>query len=237
MTLLGYIGNTAVYDKRLVSEKVKARVPLRLKEMHLEGGTPCLVLEPHKAMHGGMSWLLYDGLHFEGGVPQLEHGGGEYKPNAAIKFVHFYETGTGLHVVPRTCWHEDPRQLADLSKIRQHKCHAYGCKRDVAPKYLMCRFHWNMVPKGIQDAVWQTYQPGQELGEKQPTQVYLEAAELACVTVNRIEAIERAERAKRDEEFAARKREREEKQLRKKGGKAAKAMFPSMELRTGGETT
>lgn len=225
MTLLGYIGNTAVYDKRLVSDKVKARVPLRLKEMHLEGGTPCLVLEPHKAMHGGMSWMLYDGLYFEGGVPQLNYGGGEYQPNPAIKFVHFYETGTGLHVVPRTCWTEDPRTMADLSKIRQHKCHARGCKRDVAPKYLMCRYHWGMVPKDVQNAVWQSYQAGQELGGKQPTQVYLDAAELACKTVAAAEAAEQEARAKREAEFEARKRERETKAMRKSGGKASKPMF------------
>lgn len=217
MTLLGYIGNTAVYDKRLVSDKAKARREVRIKEYHLEGGVPCLVLHPYKSPYlGGTSYLLYDGLHFPGGVPVTTR---------KSFFVHFWENGTGLHMEVDTPWTEEPRQLADLSKIRQHKCHAYGCKRDVAPKYLMCRFHWNMVPKPMQEAVWSTYQAGQELGEKQPTQVYLEAAELACVTVNRIEAIERAERAKRDEEFAARKREREEKQLKKKGGKAAKAMF------------
>lgn len=223
--LLGYIENTPVYDKRLVTDKVKARVPLRLKEMHLEGGTPCLVLEPYKAMHGGMSWMLYDGLHFPQGVPQLNHGGGEYQPNAAITFVHFYETGTGLHVVPRTCWTMDPRAMADLGAIRQHHCHAHGCKRDVAPKFLMCRFHWNMVPKQAQDAVWQSYQAGQELGKATPSALYLEAAENACRIVAGFEARCNEAKAKREAEFAASRRAAEEKRIKKQGGRASKAMF------------
>lgn len=224
MTLLGYIGNTAVYDKRLVSDKAKARCEVRIKEYHLEGGVPCLVLCPYKSPHhGGTSYLLYDGLHFPNGVPVTTR---------KSFFVHFWENGTGLHMEVDTPWTEDPRQVGTLVGIRQHKCHAYGCKRDVAPKYLMCRYHWNMVPKPMQDAVWSAYQPGQELGEKEPTLLYEVAAAGACLSVLKAEMEQRAAQTKRDEEFAARKREREEKQLRKKGGRAAKPLFPNLEART-----
>lgn len=215
--LLGYIGNTPIYDERLVSDKAKARREVRIKELHLEGGVPCLVLVPHKSpYHKGVSGIIYDGLHFPGGVPVT--------PRKSF-FVHFWENGNGLHVEVDTPWTEEPRQIADLSKIRQHHCHAQGCNRDVAPKFLMCRFHWGLVPKAMQDAVWQNYQPGQELGEKQPTGTYLSAADLACKTVAEIEARRAAERAKREAEFEASRRAAEEKRIKKQGGRASKAMF------------
>jgi len=63
-----------------------------------------------------------------------------------------------------------------------HTCHAKGCKVPVAPKLLMCRRHWFMVPKPLRDRVWETYRPGQEV-KKNPTTDYLDAADAAIAFV------------------------------------------------------
>jgi hypothetical protein len=39
----------------------------------------------------------------------------------------------------------------------------------------MCRRHWFMVPKAMQDAIWAAYRPGQER-DKKPSNAYLAAA-------------------------------------------------------------
>jgi hypothetical protein len=54
----------------------------------------------------------------------------------------------------------------------EHHCHAFGCKRSVPPKLLMCAGHWRRVPREIQTQVWRHYRPGQEI-DKQPTPEYL----------------------------------------------------------------
>lgn len=209
MTLLGYIDNTAVYDDRLVSDEVKARVPARIEKEHLEG-TRCLVLVKETTLwRKGFYFKLRDGLVHEGKITAT-----------------FYEKGgPSLWVCTHPIWAEDPRTIADLSKIRRHKCHAHGCERDVAPKFLMCRRHWGMVPKPMQDAVWQSYQPGQELGLHEPSNAYVFAVGAALKAVADAEAADAAARAAREAEFEARKRERAEKALRKQGGQASKAMF------------
>jgi hypothetical protein len=208
MALLGYIDNTAVYDDRLVTEAVKARVPDRIEKEHLVG-TRCLVIVKETTLwRQGFYFKLRDGLVHEGKITAT-----------------FYEKGRGLFLRANSIWAEDDRRMVSLDEIRQHFCHATDCARMVAPKFLMCRYHWGMVPKAIQDAVWQAYQPGQELGEKQPTNAYVLAVEAAMKAVADLEAAEREARAKRDAEFEARKRESAEKKLRKQGGQAAKAMF------------
>lgn len=63
-----------------------------------------------------------------------------------------------------------------------HKCHAVGCRRAVPPELLMCLKHWRAVPKDVQRAVWRNYRPGQ-CDDKDPSQAWLEAADLAIVHV------------------------------------------------------
>lgn len=63
-----------------------------------------------------------------------------------------------------------------------HHCHAKDCNREVPPKMLMCARHWRMVPRSLQDAVWATYRPGQEIS-KTPTLEYLGAAQDAIRAV------------------------------------------------------
>lgn len=46
--------------------------------------------------------------------------------------------------------------------MSQHLCHARDCQTAVPRKMFMCRKHWFMLPKDMQDQVWDTYTPGQE---------------------------------------------------------------------------
>lgn len=59
-----------------------------------------------------------------------------------------------------------------------HTCHARGCETPVPPRMFMCRTHWRIVPKAMQDAIWAAYVPGQER-RKDPTSEYLDAARAA----------------------------------------------------------
>ena len=63
-----------------------------------------------------------------------------------------------------------------------HQCHADGCQVEVPPKMLMCLRHWRMVPRKLQEQVWATYRPGQEI-DKQPTTIYLIAQKAAVDAV------------------------------------------------------
>lgn len=69
-------------------------------------------------------------------------------------------------------------------RIREHHCHAKGCKTPCKPEYLMCYKHWKMVAPHIQKAVWRYYRPGQ-CEDMQVSFEWLEAAEaaVACVAV------------------------------------------------------
>jgi hypothetical protein len=70
----------------------------------------------------------------------------------------------------------------------RHTCHANGCNNSVPPRMLMCLRHWRMVPRPLQQAVWATYVPGQEI-RKDPTGNYLDAARAA---INAVAERERA---------------------------------------------
>lgn len=63
-----------------------------------------------------------------------------------------------------------------------HTCHARDCTKNVPPRMLMCAPHWRKVPSDLQDAVWATYVPGQEI-TKTPTREYLIAAKNAINAV------------------------------------------------------
>lgn len=67
-----------------------------------------------------------------------------------------------------------------------HVCHASGCNVSVPQRMLMCRRHWRMVPKPLQDRVWATYVHGQEI-RKDPSDDYLEAAQAAIDAVADLE--------------------------------------------------
>jgi hypothetical protein len=41
-----------------------------------------------------------------------------------------------------------------------------------------CRLHWFALPKRLRDAIWATYEPGQEI-TKEPSPEYIDAARAA----------------------------------------------------------
>lgn len=43
-----------------------------------------------------------------------------------------------------------------------HKCWADNCNRQVPLRMLMCIAHWKLVPKHLQQDVWNAYTNGQE---------------------------------------------------------------------------
>lgn len=60
-----------------------------------------------------------------------------------------------------------------------HTCHAPGCKRLVPASMFACKWHWRLLPKKIQDAIWREYRSGQEI-DKKPSLRYLAVQRLAC---------------------------------------------------------
>lgn len=63
-----------------------------------------------------------------------------------------------------------------------HTCHAIDCHIPVEPKLIMCRKHWKMVPKHLQQSIWYHYRPGQEQ-DKRPSPEYVVTARQAVNAV------------------------------------------------------
>lgn len=72
-----------------------------------------------------------------------------------------------------------------------HTCHAKGCNKAVAPKYLMCGRHWSMVPKPQQAEIWRHYRPGQE-EDKRPSAAYVTVMKAAIDAVDLAEGGQRS---------------------------------------------
>lgn len=70
-----------------------------------------------------------------------------------------------------------------------HQCHAYKCTTPVAPRLLMCRKHWAMVPGDIQRAVYAHFNPEQCRGRKAPlpSREWIAAARAA---INHVASVE-----------------------------------------------
>ena len=68
-----------------------------------------------------------------------------------------------------------------------HTCHAVGCSVVVAPKLLMCRRHWFMVPRDLRRAVWLHYVEGQCDLDPPPSKEWHTAADRAIKAVARKE--------------------------------------------------
>lgn len=58
-------------------------------------------------------------------------------------------------------------------KKRRHVCHAETCDIDIPKTMLFCKPHWFSLPKTLRDAIWSTYQRGQETGNPRPSAEYL----------------------------------------------------------------
>ena len=58
-----------------------------------------------------------------------------------------------------------------------HHCHWVGCKTPVPPGLWGCRKHWFALPQQFREAIWRTYNKGQENGDVPVTQEYLDVAD------------------------------------------------------------
>lgn len=61
-------------------------------------------------------------------------------------------------------------------QTRAHTCHWPGCNLQVKPAVWGCRPHWYRLPKALRDAIWASYEPGQEKTMR-PSEAYLDAAQ------------------------------------------------------------
>lgn len=55
------------------------------------------------------------------------------------------------------------RYVKSQCQTRPHHCHWPGCAQQVPPALWGCKRHWYMLPKELRDAIWEAYQPGQEV--------------------------------------------------------------------------
>jgi len=60
-------------------------------------------------------------------------------------------------------------------QTRRHGCHWAGCVKQVPPAMWGCSHHWFRLPKHLRDLIWNTYEPGQEIG-MDPSKAYIDAA-------------------------------------------------------------
>lgn len=56
-----------------------------------------------------------------------------------------------------------------------HSCHWPGCTKQVPPAMWGCKEHWYKLPKRLRDAIWDAYEPGQEV-DMSPSAEYLRVA-------------------------------------------------------------
>jgi len=61
-------------------------------------------------------------------------------------------------------------------QTRNHECHWPGCDKQVPPAMWGCKVHWFALPQRLRNAIWRTYQPGQEK-TMTPSADYLAAAD------------------------------------------------------------
>lgn len=62
--------------------------------------------------------------------------------------------------------------------MSQHRCHFEGCQTITPRRLLFCPYHWRLVPKEIQETVWQTRKAcGRSVRSASPEQLrgYIEA--------------------------------------------------------------
>ena len=59
-----------------------------------------------------------------------------------------------------------------------HVCHWPGCKEVVKPAMWGCKKHWMTLPKKLREALWEAYEPGQEVTKKPSAQYRRVAKEI-----------------------------------------------------------
>lgn len=68
----------------------------------------------------------------------------------------------------------------------KHLCHANQCPTITEKKFLMCKNHWLLAPKTLQDAVWKAFK-GTTEGERFKSIPYMEACADAVEYIARLE--------------------------------------------------
>ena len=48
--------------------------------------------------------------------------------------------------------------------MEQHTCQVDGCEVPIPKTWVMCRRHWQMLPRPMRKSVWSSYLVGEELG-------------------------------------------------------------------------
>jgi hypothetical protein len=65
-------------------------------------------------------------------------------------------------------------------------CRAVCCKKRIPSRLLMCKRHWDLVPKPLRRALWSTYRTGENRSEA-PSRAYLGLVSDAVAAVARLE--------------------------------------------------
>lgn len=60
-------------------------------------------------------------------------------------------------------------------QTRSHHCHWPDCDKQVPPAMWGCKKHWFQLPGRLRAAIWDTYEPGQEV-TMTPSEDYLAVA-------------------------------------------------------------
>lgn len=82
-----------------------------------------------------------------------------------------------------------------------HTCNAMNCSEAIESKFLMCRAHWAMVPRSLQQRIWLHYQPGQENHLSIITPAYLAVMKEAIEIVAKKEQTPKARAAERTYDY------------------------------------
>jgi hypothetical protein len=99
---------------------------------------------------------------------------GDSTCDAAICAACAYAVAADKHlcVAHQVAYREWLAARAVRERPPEHLCHAEGCALAVPPRLLMCKRHWRLVPRKLQQDVLREYRPGQET-DKRPSEAYL----------------------------------------------------------------
>lgn len=51
------------------------------------------------------------------------------------------------------------RRLVSQTQKETHPCAAPGCREVIAKRFLMCGYHWQLLPYSIQQQIWNSFNP------------------------------------------------------------------------------
>lgn len=86
---------------------------------------------------------------------------------------------------------EKVAHVRSAKQTREHTCHWPGCERQVKPAHWGCATHWGLLPRELQQRIWDAYRPGQE-ETMTPSREYVEAVRAVEAWCHRFNEEERA---------------------------------------------